>query len=243
MERLTEAVHSAVCCAVRTASMIVDLWGVQWDGLTSDQLEAHKARMRRTDIYALFANLNSYIRAIRENGELAGNPGRYSQHEACLDQVLRVWSVIHLWKVLRPPMSGSLFGMMKDLRNLPRFDLDSTITGLKNEFAQVWQLSAMVVPAARVANQQQTAASADVASLPQAGLDDEDEKILRTMAQSPHRLFALVDFSVSNKTAGQRVKAMIERGWAKRPRGKNGGVQVTMSGLEIARKASIIARE
>ncbi len=71
-------------------------------------------------------------------------------------------------------------------------------------------------------------------------LDDEDEKILRDLAKFPLRLFVLVDFSVSNKTAGRRVNAMIKRGWATRPNGKNGGVQITPAGFEVAKQAGLI---
>jgi hypothetical protein len=77
-----------------------------------------------------------------------------------------------------------------------------------------------------------------------AALDDVREKILRRMAQAPLRLFSIVDFSnVSNKTAGNCVNEMLTLGWAIRPKGKNGGVQVTLAGLKIAEQAGIIDRK
>jgi hypothetical protein len=113
---------------------------------------------------------------------------------------------------------------------------DRAATALVSEFFGIGKR-----PAGPDDEQQPPAAPIDAMT---EGMDDEDEKILRRMAQSPCRLFAIVDFQdVSNKTAGERVNAMIERGWANRPRGKNGGVQVTESGLKVAKQAGIIDRK
>ena len=73
------------------------------------------------------------------------------------------------------------------------------------------------------------------------GLDAEDETILKQLANKPNHLFTIVEIGkVSGKTAGKRLNLLIDKGYAVRPKGKNGGVQITENGIDLAKRANLL---
>ncbi len=69
------------------------------------------------------------------------------------------------------------------------------------------------------------------------GIDNEAESILRELVKQKPRLISTYDLetatNVSRKTVGLRVNVLIDKGWAIRPNGPNGGVRATDAGIAL----------
>jgi hypothetical protein len=75
---------------------------------------------------------------------------------------------------------------------------------------------------------------------PKRHFDEEDRKILRVMASNPRMLFTVksmwtaVRRTISQKTIGARLIALITDGMAVRPHGSKSGAGITEAGLAVA---------
>ncbi|HYV35513.1 MAG TPA: hypothetical protein VE988_07410 [Gemmataceae bacterium] len=104
-------------------------------------------------------------------------------------------------------------------------------TGTDRQQAQDFALGALL---AQIAYQTQSPPPPDIS------VDDEDIGILNALHEQAPRLCTLYDLetnaNVARKTAGARLKKLIDRGLATRPNGEKRGATITAEGQELLKR-------